>query len=141
MTPQRASTKNHSWNRRLLEIPTLFGRLVFVSSLRDSAGLYQEIALSTMLGPNEAQRVLSQAHREIFSEWLALGLAAKKSDLETYLAAAAQDLRAPLSAQWFQQLIPLSAQVPEQQLYLADLETLLERWRYGSGPAVSRQGA
>ena len=142
MTPQRSSTKNYLWNRRLSEIPTLFGRLVFVASLRDSAGVYRETTLTAMLGPQEAHRVLSRTHGEIFAKWLALGLAAKKADLESYLATpAGPGPSLPLSDQACRQLIPPSARAPEQQLYLTDLERLLERWKDEAGPAFSRQGA
>jgi len=112
-----------AWRRTLLGIPTLFGRLVYLASLRDpSSGIYRHEALEALLGEDECDRALSRRHRRLFSDWLAHSVEEQRADLEEYLRAsgAHQDLRQ------FHRLIPSAARDVERQLFLADLETLAE---------------
>jgi len=107
----------------LAPIPTLFERLVFISSLRDpTTGRYTHPSLIEIGGSELADRTLRNTHHRVFQEWLGLNLPDQKSDLDDYLRTArisAAELR-------YRELAPASAHEVEVQLYLTDLEVLLQ---------------
>jgi hypothetical protein len=122
------------WRKTLSRIPTRFGRLVFLSSLRDPlTGYYAHAPLSQIVGGETTDRTLRRSHHEIFSEWLSCTLARQKADLDEYLTAS----HAPLELAAYRDLAPATAHQVERQLYLADLETLLELLRFERGGAYS----
>jgi hypothetical protein len=99
------------------------GRLAYVAGLRDPvSNSYAHPSLSQTLGGDEADRTLRHCHYQVFSEWLALRLREQKSDLSSFLAAGGE----PPDARRARDLIPPQARDVERQLYLTDLETLLE---------------
>jgi hypothetical protein len=112
-----------SWRAALERIPTVLGRLSYMAGLRDPvSNSYFHPLLSRTHGAEEATRELRHFHYQVFSEWLALGLADQKSDLSEFLAAEGlrpEELRV-------RDLIPPQARDVEKQLYLADLKTLLK---------------
>jgi hypothetical protein len=111
------------WRRTLLAIPTLFGRLAYLASLRDPAsGFYRHEALDAVMGSEECDRALSRRHRRLFSDWLAHSVAEQRKDLDEYLRTAGT----PRDLHQFLGLIPPAARDVERQLFLADLETLAE---------------
>ncbi len=122
------------WRSTLLQIPTLFGRLVFVASLRDPAsGHYYHPELAQRIGSEDADRSLCNSHYQVFQQWLGYSLAEQKSDLDEYLS----DQSDPRRSLPYRKLIPPTAREVERQLYLADLETLLELLSYEHGGAFS----
>jgi hypothetical protein len=118
------------WRGILAKIPTNFGRLVYVASLLDVAGgKYSESGLVNMLGREGADRTIRHRHHQLFSEWLAFSLADQKADLDEFLRGKGH--RPGQRVDWavalpYRSLIPPAARDVERQLYLADLETLLE---------------
>ena len=128
ITPQGSA--GELWRKILSRIPTAFGRLVFVASLRDEVtGRYYHSELSALLGREEADRALRHSHQQVFSQWLVFNLADQKSDLDEYLDGKV------ISALSYRELPPPSAREVEKQLYLTDLETLLELMRCDRGAA------
>jgi hypothetical protein len=122
------------WRKTLSRIPTHFGRLVFLSSLRDAlTGRYAHAPLSQIVGREVTDRTLCHSHHEIFSEWLSFSLARQKADLDEYLTAS----QAPLDLIPYRDIVPAAAHHVERQLYLTDLETLLELLRFERGVAYS----
>ena len=120
------------WRQTLSRIPTHFGRLVFVSSLRDPlTGQYFHPPLSQIVGSEITNRTLAHSHHEIFSEWLSFSLARQKADLDEYLVGS----RRPLDVAPYRDIPPGTAHRVERQLYLTDLETLLELLRFEHGGA------
>ncbi len=110
------------WRRQLLQIPTIFGRLRYLASLRDGAtGQYRHPGLSELLGSEAADRALRLTHYEVFRQWIACSLEEQKSDLDQYLRSgcAPEEIRRDSS------IVPASAHDVERQLYSSDLETLL----------------
>jgi hypothetical protein len=118
------------WRNTLTRIGSIFGRLVYLSSLRDqNTGKYQHFGLAQIHGDNEADAALRQSHAETFAEWLCFDLEQQKADLDLYLSELATDLGNVLET-WarlepYRNLIPASAKEAERRLYLADLTTLL----------------
>ena len=117
-----------------MQIPTLFGRLVFLASLRDpTSGHYYHQGLAQSVGAEDADRSLCSSHYQVFQEWLGFSLAEQKNDLDEYLSCGG----APRYALPYRKLVPSTARDVERQLYLADLETLLELLKYERGGAFA----
>jgi hypothetical protein len=117
------------WRKTLLHIPTLFGRLVYLASLRDPAsGRYRHEVLNELMGADDSDRALNRSHRRAFSEWLAHSMAEQRRDLDEYLRTAG----APGDSRQYHSLVPPAARDVERQLFLGDLETLMELLRLGA---------
>jgi hypothetical protein len=126
------------WRSMLAHVPTVFGRLLFMASLRDQGtGRYSHPTFSAALGAEEADRMLRQSHYQVFSQWLAFSLAEQKEDLDEFLGEPAAPER--LSA--YRNLAPARAHEVERQLYLTDLETLLELLIVERGGVSRSRGA
>jgi hypothetical protein len=125
---RRLTPADRIWKQKLREIPTLFGQLVFLNSLRDASGTYREESLCAMFGAQEADRIIRHNHYQVFSQWLAYPLAEQKRDIGNYLTGCSglERGRKQLASLSYRQIIPAAAHEVERQLYLADLETLLE---------------
>jgi hypothetical protein len=122
------------WRKTLYQVPTVFGRLAFLASLRDAVtGRYSHETLLRLLGPEETDRSLCNSHHQVFSEWLRFSLAEQMADLDDYLTSTG-GLRARFE---YRRLVPPTARDVERQLYLTDLETLVELLRFERGGASS----
>jgi hypothetical protein len=125
--PSQLSGAEH-WRQVLDRIPTAFGKLVFMASLWDSqTGAYYHSDLCELMGREDADRTLCLSHHQIFSQWLGFSLAEQKADLERYLDSSG----GPRFALAYRNLAPPTARDVERQLYITDLETLLELLRFG----------
>ncbi len=125
------SASGDLWRHTLSRIPTVFGRLAYLTSLRDSnSGMYRHHGLSTMFGREESIKALRASHEEAFTEWLAFSLKEKYEDLDRYF----QSLEEPreevaghwLSTSGYRAYVPGAAQEFERELFCTDLENLLE---------------
>jgi hypothetical protein len=119
------------WRNTLNQVQSVFGRLVYLTSLRDqNTGRYEHHGLAQMFGEGETDAALRDSHEKTFSEWLCFNMEQQKADLDLYLSSFQTDRRTILGT-WirlapYRGLVPASALDPERRLYLADLETLLE---------------
>ena len=118
------------WRNTLSQIPSVFGRLVYLSSLRNAVtGKYEHHGLTLVFGAEEAARALRRSHAQSFAEWLAFDLERQKADLDLYLSANLDDRRAVvenwLASRSYRNFIPNSAKSFEKRLYAAELEALL----------------
>jgi hypothetical protein len=119
------------WRNTLSQIPSVFGRLVYLCSLRDAnSGLYRHYGLAQVFSDEEADHVLRQSHEQTFAQWLCFNLEQQKADLDLYLAGLNGNHRTILDT-WirltpYRGLIPSVVRDVERQLYLSDLETILE---------------
>lgn len=129
------------WKATLEQIPTLLGRLYYLASIRDDhSGEYRHHGLASMHGEAAADQTIRSSHERAFAEWLRLTLPFKKEDLDEYLAGI-EDPPERVLATWAQtkgylRCVPGNAPALERELFLTDLETLLEVVRNGLGVAA-----
>ena len=118
------------WRRTLSQVPSVFGRLVYLSGLRNmNSGRYEHHGLALVFGEDEANRALKKSHLQAFQEWLAFNLEQQKADLDLYLSSVTTDKKTTLE-NWIQEtpyrnLIPTSVRQTERRLYMADLNAIL----------------
>ncbi len=118
----------------LSRIPTLFGRLVYLASLRDAhSGVYRHHGLASRFGREESRQAFLQHHEAAFQEWLRLSLDEKCEDLSEFLAGL-EDPRPAVLHHWikvrpYRTYIPASARESERELFFAEFEVLVEALR------------
>jgi hypothetical protein len=128
------------WRNTLSQIPSLFGRLVYLASLRNAnSGRYEHHGLALVFGEDEANRALKKSHSQVFREWLTFNLEQQKADLELYLSGLYEDKRTVLTT-WlelapYRALMPASLRAVEKRLYIADLKALIELMGNAHGAA------
>lgn len=122
------------WRRTLSMIHSVFGRLEYLARIRNpNSGRYEHHGLALVFGEDEADQALRTSHLTVFREWLSLDLERQKADLELFLVEQPTDRRTMVET-WrrlapYRGLPPVSASAPELELYLGDLELLLETIR------------
>src|SRR4051794_1796694 len=83
-----------SWRKTIRGIPTLLGRLEYLSSLRNAhSGQYEHFGLAQRVGASDADMLLRRSHTEVFQEWLRLTQAEQKAVAEEYLEGLEGDRR------------------------------------------------
>jgi len=126
------------WRGALSQVPTVFGRLVYLASIRDqNTGEYEHTGLARIYGLDQADQAIRHSHEDTFAEWLNLSLEHQKSDLLFYLSTVESDLPRILSS-WarlepYRNLVPIGAREADRQLFLSDLEIILELLRNQGG--------
>jgi len=122
------------WRNTLSQIPSIFGRLVYLASLRnDNSGRYEHHGLALVCGADEADKALKQSHSQTFAEWLRCTVEQQKADLDLYISGLAEDKRTVVET-WvklapYRNLIPASVRGVERKLYISDLTALMELLR------------
>jgi hypothetical protein len=146
--PEQRSSREPAddlWRHTLARIPTLFGRVLYLSSLRNqSNGAYEHPALARMVGDEEAGETLRRSHARVFQDWLCLNLEQQKADLQEYLAETPNP--AAMLADWvasagYRNWAPSTAQDVERRLFTGDLETLLALLKREYGGASPDPGS
>lgn len=128
------------WRNTLSQIPSVFGRLVYLASLRNlNSGRYEHHGLALLFGEEEANRALKKSHTKVFAQWLAFSVEQQKADLDLYISGLAEDRRTIIET-WlklapYQALVPTTVRGVERKLYLSDLTALMELLRnvYAAG--------
>lgn len=138
MLANREAAAAESWQRTLSAIPTIIGRLAYLSSLRNAhTGSYEHVGLAQRIGEDAVDRVLRRSHTSVFQEWLCFGLERQKEELEEYLSSLDGEKR-EIIATWLT-LEPWNTWVPgesrdvERKLFNADLAVILELIRTENG--------
>jgi hypothetical protein len=74
------------WTGRVSRIPTVFGSLDFIASLRDSrSGQYHDDESARQFGEAETTRVLTRFHTQRFDDWRMLPDAERHRDFSRYI--------------------------------------------------------
>jgi hypothetical protein len=134
------------WRHTLSQIPSVFGRLVYLSSLRDSnSNSYEHHGFTLMFGAELANRTLCESHQASFADWLGFNIEQQKADLDLYLSSLGNDKRTVIDS-WlrltpYRHLVPSDARRAERELYLMDLETLLTLLKNEYGVAAPDSNA
>jgi hypothetical protein len=134
------------WRRTLAQIPTVFGRLNYLASLRNrDSGCYEHHGLSLLFGPEESSDALQGSHTACFREWLCMDLEQQKADLGLYLTGVPTERRTLLE-NWlrmapYRNLLPAAASAAEKDLFLGELETLLRLLSFERGAGPGHRGA
>lgn len=122
------------WRHTISQIPSVFGRLVYLSSLRNpNNARYRHDGLALIFGDDEANRALRKGHNQAFAEWLIFNIEEQKADLDLYLSGLFEEkntvLRSWINLAHYRSFIPNSAKSVERRLYLADFQAILELLR------------
>lgn len=133
-------TADDLWRHTLSQIDTVFGRLEYLSSLRNAhTGRYEHFGLEQRFGAERSEATLRSSHERIFGDWIGFSLEVQKRELITYLSGReetpAEILGSWLRVQPFATWVPANARNAERALLLSDLQLLLEliRREYGVG--------
>ena len=126
----------------LSRIPTVFGKLAYLASLRDSStGTYRHHGLSASFGREDAAAALKESHQVVFLEWLNTTLADKYEDLTRYIAsldtASSETVNQCVQSKIYRSCVPPSASNAEAEYFVSDLEALLLALSY-AGAAWKR---
>ena len=119
------------WSRTLFQIPTLFGRLVYLALLRDpNTGQYQHFGFALRFGDKEVDRTIRRSHTNVFTDWLCYSLEQQRKDLEDYLDSVEGDRQSILTTwtEWppYMSWIPAQSRPADRELFRSDLEIVLE---------------
>lgn len=115
----------------LSKVPSDFGKLVYLTSLRDAnSGLYHHYGLETVYSPEQSDRALRQSHIELFYDWLRKPLAEQQEDLQHYFRTVEGELGTILE-NWktlepYRGYIPLEADAAGRELFIEDLGLLVD---------------
>jgi len=127
-----------AWQRTLSAIPTLIGRVAYLSSLRNvHTGSYEHVGLAQRIGEDGVDRILRRSHMTVFQEWLCFGLERQKNELEEYFSGLEGDRREIIS-NWltlepWNNWVPGESRDVERKLFNADLAVILELIRAEHG--------
>jgi hypothetical protein len=140
MTPTGESVAAETWQRTLSTIPTIFGRVAYLASLRNvNKGCYEHFGLAQRIGEAEADRILRNSHLAVFEEWLCFGVERQKDELEEYISGLEGDRR-EIVATWvtlhpYEDWVPAESRDVERKLFSSDLALVLELIRTDYGVA------
>jgi hypothetical protein len=145
-SPFRRGAPEDLWRHTISQIPTVFGRLVYLSSLRnDNTGQYEHHGFAQTYGSDAADRAMRESHEAAFAEWLSFDLLRQKSDLQEYFYSLGGELRRLVEV-WlrlapYRGYVPTAVRVTDRALFQADLETLLQLFTNGLGASIPDRDA
>jgi hypothetical protein len=119
------------WQRSLVRILSSYGRLVYLSGLRDpDTGRYEYFGAEADSSNASSSRTLMRLHEGIFQDWVDMSLEQKMADIQLYISSLDQVDRNQLIDAWqrltpYKNLVPASIVGPERQRHFSDIEVLL----------------
>jgi hypothetical protein len=132
------SAASDLWRNTISQIPTVFGRLVYLASLRNpNNGSYEHHGLALVFGEEEANKALKNSHHAVFADWLSFNIEQQKADLDLYISGLFEDKRLVVET-WirlgpYKNLPPASVRGVERRLYLTDFTALLDLFKAAYG--------
>lgn len=134
------------WRRTLSQIPSLFGRLVWIAALRNSnTGIYEHHGLAVLFGKDGANKALRLSHLACCREWLHSGLEGQMNDLRHYLAMQQEDFGEIINnwqdLEFWKTILPASMRGSERAHYLVEVETLITLLRNEANGVGVRRNA
>lgn len=125
------------WRRTLAQIPSTYGRIVYLASLRNvNTGRYEHHGLTLLFGEEAADEALRDSHGRVFREWLEMSLEQQAADLALYFTSLPAS-RKTLTENWLRlrpylTVPPVWANPADHDLFQGNLEVLLTLLRNGS---------
>ena len=115
----------------LAPIPTAFGRLAYLSSLRDlSTNVYGHSGLAALYPPEAVRQALQQCHQELFERILETPLTLQEEDLRQHLSSTPDGLRAAvlnwLKLEAYRMLLPAEAPDYLKELFCSNVRAILQ---------------
>jgi hypothetical protein len=126
----------------LSQIPTIYGRLVYLASLRDpNSGAYRHHGLSAAFGREQSIYALRKSHEQTFLEWLTMPLASKNADFRAFLKNASGEENPQAVVTYLARGARYVSQAPDaagpaqREQFKTEVEILLELIKNDSGDA------
>jgi len=118
------------WQKTLCGVPSEFGKLAYLASLRDAnSGIYHHYGLEQLYSQEQCDEALHGSHLEVFYRWLEKSLEEQKDDLEFYLRGVDGTFPTILSnwelMQPYLSYVPARANEAARQWFLSDLRIIL----------------
>jgi hypothetical protein len=117
-------------SRSLAAISSDYGRLYYVSSLRNSdSGQYEHDGLTSLYPENAVQSGISHCHEELFSRILETPLSEQERDLQACLESAGEQywdvVQNWLETRYFREMCPEGLPDYLQELFCSNMSALL----------------
>lgn len=128
------------FQRTLSQIPSFFGRMMYLASLRDPhTGTYRHHGFASAFGTVKSQEALRKSHVKTFRHWLNLSLKERKADLQLYLDTL-DDPNGLVVSYWMESrgylhCIPDAAGKAAREHYGTDMEQLLRMFNRSAAAA------
>ena len=115
----------------LANIPSAFGRLSYLASLRDLASnIYEHAGLAAVYPAEAVRQALEQCHEEVFERILETPLTLPEDDLRTYLSSVGEGLRVAVTncrkLEAYRALLPAEAPDYLKELFCSNVRAILE---------------
>ena len=117
--------------RTLAAIPSEYGRLLYLASLRDLAtGQYRHEGLAAVYPEGAVQQALARCHEELFARMLEAPLEQQEGDLRACLDSLEADFRGMVirwrELEFYRVLLPTGVPAYLKDLFCSNMRVLLE---------------